>query len=98
MRAGEGVVAMLAMANRDGSVFRDPELFDPARREAHRHLAFGFGLHQCIGQPLARAELRVALVELARRFPGLRSERALADVPQRPMAVTFGVAELPVMW
>ncbi|MGW5866082.1 cytochrome P450 [Streptomyces sp. NPDC055239] len=98
IRAGEGVVAMLAMSNRDSSVFGDPELFDPVRREAHRHMAFGFGLHQCIGQPLARAELRVALVELARRFPGLRSETALADAAQRPMAVTFGVAELPVTW
>ncbi|WP_143588592.1 cytochrome P450, partial [Streptomyces albovinaceus] len=98
IRAGEGVVAMLAMSNRDHSVFSDPEVFDPARREAHRHMAFGFGLHQCIGQPLARAELRVALVELARRFPGLRSEVALADAAQRPMAVTFGVAELPVTW
>ncbi|SHN20697.1 cytochrome P450 [Actinacidiphila paucisporea] len=98
IRAGEGVVAMLAMSNRDGVVFPEPEQFDPERREAHRHMAFGFGLHQCIGQPLARAELRVALVELARRFPGLRSETALADVPQRPMAVTFGVAELPVTW
>lgn len=98
IRAGEGVVAMLAMSNRDPSVFSDPEVFDPARREAHRHMAFGFGLHQCIGQPLARAELRVALVELARRFPGLRSEVALADAAQRPMAVTFGVAELPVTW
>ncbi len=98
IRAGEGVVAMLAMSNRDSSVFGDPDEFDPKRREAHRHMAFGFGLHQCIGQPLARAELRIALLELARRFPELRSERALADVPQRPMAVTFGVAELPVTW
>ncbi|MFI1679700.1 cytochrome P450 [Streptomyces sp. NPDC020607] len=98
IRAGEGVVAMLAMSNRDQSVFSDPDLFDPQRREAHRHMAFGFGLHQCIGQPLARAELRVALVELARRFPKLRSELSLSDVPQRPMAVTFGVAELPVTW
>ncbi|MET8685716.1 cytochrome P450 [Streptomyces sp. NPDC004732] len=98
IRAGEGVVAMLAMSNRDESVFSDPDTFDPQRREAHRHMAFGFGLHQCIGQPLARAELRVALVELARRFPKLRSELTLADVPQRPMAVTFGVAELPVTW
>ncbi|MDG4532976.1 cytochrome P450 [Streptomyces sp. AV19] len=98
IRAGEGVVAMLAMANRDGSVFKDAEEFDPKRQEAHRHMAFGFGLHQCIGQPLARAELRIALVELARRFPTLRSERALVDVPTRPLAVTFGLDELPVTW
>ncbi|MET7936063.1 cytochrome P450 [Streptomyces sp. NPDC005322] len=98
IRAGEGVVAMLSMANRDASVFQDPEAFDPARREAHRHMAFGFGLHQCIGQPLARAELRIALVELARRFPGLRSLTTLADIPKRHTAVTFGVAEVPVTW
>ncbi|MFF9894833.1 cytochrome P450 [Streptomyces longispororuber] len=98
IREGEGVVAMLSMANRDASVFHDPELFDPARREAHRHMAFGFGLHQCIGQPLARAELRIALVELARRFPDLRSETTLATVPKRHLAVTFGLGELPVSW
>ncbi|MFD7403745.1 cytochrome P450 [Streptomyces sp. NPDC059866] len=98
IREGEGAVAMLSLANRDGSVFKDPELFDPQRKEAHRHMAFGFGLHQCIGQPLARAELRVALVELARRFPGLRAETTLADVPKRHMAVTFGLGELPVTW
>ncbi|MFF8961002.1 cytochrome P450 [Streptomyces sp. NPDC014894] len=98
IRAGEGVVAMLSMANRDASVFQDPEAFDSTRREAHRHMAFGFGLHQCIGQPLARAELRVALLELARRFPGLKAETTLADVPKRHMAVTFGLGELPVTW
>ncbi|KPI15607.1 Linalool 8-monooxygenase [Actinobacteria bacterium OK074] len=98
IRAGEGAVAMLSMANRDSSVFGDPEFFDPKRNEAHRHMAFGFGLHQCLGQPLARAELRVALVELARRFPGLRSRTTLADVPKHYMAVTFGLGELPVTW
>ncbi|GAA0426252.1 cytochrome P450 [Streptomyces luteireticuli] len=98
IRAGEGVVAMLAMANRDGSVFTDPEEFDPLRQEAHRHMAFGFGLHQCIGQPLARAELRIALVELARRFPTLRSVKTRAEIPTRPLAVTFGLDELPVTW
>ncbi|WP_234344182.1 cytochrome P450 [Streptomyces sp. NRRL F-5123] len=98
IREGEGVVAMLSLANRDALAFPDPEVFDPARQEAHRHMAFGFGLHQCVGQPLARAELRIALVELARRFPGLRSLTTLADVPKRHMAVTFGVGELPVTW
>ncbi len=98
IKAGEGVVAMLSMANRDESVFHDPEFFDPRRNEAHRHMAFGFGLHQCIGQPLARAELRIALVQLAKQFPGLRSETTLADVPKRHEAVTFGLGELPVTW
>src|SRR5512142_3145410 len=55
VRAGEGVFAMLSLANRDGATFADAERFDP-NREPNQHVAFGFGVHQCIGQPLARAE------------------------------------------
>ncbi|MEH1016651.1 cytochrome P450 [Micromonospora sp. CPCC 206060] len=97
IRAGEGVIAMLSLANRDPDVFTDPEGFglSPA---AHQHLAFGFGVHQCIGQPLARAELRIALVELAHRFPRLALAVDPADVPVRGTSVVYGVAELPVTW
>lgn len=97
IRAGEGAIAMLSLANRDDDAFPDGGQFDPDRA-AHHHLAFGFGVHQCIGQPLARAELRVALVELARRFPGLRTTTTPAAVPKRDTSIVYGLAELPVTW
>jgi cytochrome P450 len=97
IRAGEGVIALLSLANRDEAVFDDPDDFD-LYREAHQHVAFGFGVHQCIGQPLARAELRVALVELARRFPGLSVVGSPADIAKRENSVVYGLAELPVTW
>jgi cytochrome P450 len=95
--AGEGAIALLSLANRDGTVFDDADAFDPYR-EAHQHIAFGFGVHQCIGQPLARAELRIALVELARRFPALHAAASPADVPTRETSVVYGLVELPVTW
>jgi cytochrome P450 len=97
IRAGEGAIAVLSMANRDGAVFGDGEEFDPYR-QAQQHIAFGFGVHQCIGQPLARAELRVALVELARRFPALRLAVPVTDLVFRDRAVVFGLTALPVSW
>src|SRR6185312_11295302 len=97
IQAGEGVIALLSMANRDEAIFGDPDDFE-LRREAHQHVAFGFGVHQCIGQPLARAELRIALVELARRFPDLTTTVPLADVPRRETSIVYGLAELPVTW
>ncbi len=97
IRAGEGVIALLSLANRDDTVFGDPDDFEP-HREARQHIAFGFGVHQCIGQPLARAELRIALVELARRFPGLSTTVSPADIPKRETSVVYGLAELPVTW
>lgn len=96
--AGEGVIALLSLANRDDTAFTgDPDVFDPVR-EARQHLAFGFGVHQCIGQPLARAELRVALLRLAQRFPRLRPASDPATLATRDMSVVYGLAELPVHW
>ncbi|TDC52514.1 cytochrome P450 [Micromonospora sp. KC207] len=97
IRAGEGAVAVLSLANRDPKVFDNPEEFDPYR-EAHQHFAFGFGVHQCIGQPLARAELRIALVELARRFPGLRVTVPPEQLSTRDTSIVFGLNTLPVTW
>ncbi|WFE62802.1 cytochrome P450 [Micromonospora sp. WMMD714] len=97
IRAGEGAVVLLSLANRDAGVFDDPDGFDPYR-QAHQHLAFGFGMHQCIGQPLARAELRIALVELARRFPDLRVTAAPQELAVRDNSIVFGLDALPVAW
>jgi cytochrome P450 len=97
IRAGEPATALLSLANRDDDVFTDAARFDPYR-QAHQHLAFGFGVHQCIGQPLARAELRVALVHLARRLPDLALAADPAKLPTRDKSIVYGLAELPVTW
>jgi cytochrome P450 len=69
---GEPVVMSLAAANRDPEQFPCPEAFDIGRAEAGRHVAFGKGIHVCLGAPLARVEGQVALTALIRRFPDLR--------------------------
>ncbi|MGW4295669.1 cytochrome P450 [Micromonospora chersina] len=97
IRAGEGAIAVLSLANRDGATFDRPDEFDPYRA-AQQHVAFGFGVHQCIGQPLARAELRIALVELARRFPRLRPAATAGRLPTRDSSVVYGLDALPVIW
>ncbi len=66
IRAGEGVIVTNSIANRDGSVFTDPDTFD-VRREARHHLSFGYGVHQCLGQNLARLELEVILTAVGWR-------------------------------
>ncbi|MFI2200517.1 cytochrome P450 [Streptomyces sp. NPDC020192] len=97
IRAGEGVVIALQAANRDPAVFTAPDTLD-LTRDAGRHLAFGHGLHQCLGQSLARAELQIALPMLFHRLPGLRLEGpAPEDLAFEGRAV-HGIRELPVAW
>jgi cytochrome P450 len=68
IRAGEGIILANDIANRDPDVFPDPDRLD-IQRDARRHVAFGFGVHQCLGQPLARMELQVVYNTLYRRIP-----------------------------
>jgi cytochrome P450 len=84
-------------ANRDPRRFDDPDILDITRRTAG-HMAFGFGIHQCLGQQLARVELRIAYQALFGRFPTLRLAVPPAEVPLRTDSVTYGLAELPVAW
>lgn len=67
---GEGVALMIASANRDPEQFDDPDCFDISR-ERPAHLAFGYGIHFCVGAPLSRLEGRIAFEEMLRRFPEL---------------------------
>lgn len=97
IRAGDGVLVMLGPANRDEVAFADPDVLDGAR-EPHPHLAFGHGPHHCLGQPLARLELRLVLPDLFRRFPGLRPA-APASAPRfRTHQAIYGLEALPVTW
>ncbi|MEV0189455.1 cytochrome P450 [Kitasatospora purpeofusca] len=102
IRAGDGVMAMLSTANRDDGLFGteghlgvDEVDLD---REARRHVSFGFGVHQCLGQPLARAELQIALATLFRRLPGLRLAVPEEELEFRTEALIYGLGSLPVRW
>ena len=97
IEAGDGVMCMLSTANRDPEPFSDAEGLDVAR-DARRHVAFGFGVHQCLGQPLARLELRIALSTLLGRLPGLRLAVPFEEIRFRPDKVVYGVESLPVAW
>ncbi|MEU0692420.1 cytochrome P450 [Streptomyces niveus] len=97
IRAGEGIMALNNAANHDESVFPDPDTLD-VRRDARGHLAFGFGIHQCIGQNLARVELEVVYETLFRRIPGLRTAAPVDTLPFKDDAMVYGVYELPVTW
>jgi cytochrome P450 len=88
---GDIVLCSLSAANRDG----DMESFDPTRA-ARPHLAFGHGLHRCIGAELARMELRAAYPALVRRFPGIRLGTAPSALSYRKLSFVFGVDALPV--
>ncbi|MGW1794213.1 cytochrome P450 [Streptomyces tubercidicus] len=97
IRAGEGVLCTLNTANRDEEIFPGGAALDVGR-DARRHVAFGFGVHQCLGQPLARVELQIALETLLRRLPGLRLDIPFEEVPFRHDMGIYGVHALPVAW
>ena len=95
IKAGESVVLSLQAANRDPERFARPDSLD-LRRNATGHLTFGHGIHQCLGQQLARVEMRVAFPALFARFPTLR---LAGEVSLRPDHQNiYGVQRLPVAW
>lgn len=95
--AGATVIIGTPEANRDDRRFPAADELD-LRRERAPHLAFGHGVHQCIGQQLARVEMRVGFGELLTRLPGLRLAVPPAEVPLRNDMLIFGVHALPVTW
>ncbi|MES4887975.1 cytochrome P450 [Streptomyces sp. NPDC096012] len=97
IRAGEGVLFSTSVINRDASVYDEPDTLD-FHRPARHHVAFGFGIHQCLGQNLARTELEVALGSLFRRLPGLRLAAPADEIPFKPGDTIQGMLELPVTW
>lgn len=92
---GELVLAVLASANRDHQQFEDPDKLD-LTREPNRHLAFGYGVHYCLGAPLARLEGQVAISRLFRRIPDLRLAKPLDALRWRRGLVLRGLESLPV--
>jgi cytochrome P450 len=94
--AGSPLVAWIGSANRDGDHFPRPDAFD-IERSPNRHLAFGQGIHFCLGAPLARLEARIALEAVISRLPGL----ALApetSLERMDSTIIYGLKQLPVSW
>jgi cytochrome P450 len=93
LKKGQEAVILLAAANRDPAQFPDPDRLD-ITREDNKHLAFGMGIHYCLGAPLARVEGQIAIGEMTRR---LRNPRLLADPPPYKEQITLrGLASLPI--
>jgi len=99
--AGQMVLVSLSAADRDAILAaegdRSMDAFDPTR-PASSHLAFGYGIHRCVGAELARMELRAAFPALARRFPTLRLAVPTADLAFRNSSIVYSVQTLPVAW
>jgi cytochrome P450 len=98
IRAGESVTVSLPAANRDPAWFQDsPDRLNIERRTAG-HLAFGYGVHQCLGQNLVRMEMRAVLPALFERFPRLTLAIPAQDIPLSADMSIYGVHRLPVSW
>ncbi|MGP2442356.1 cytochrome P450 [Streptomyces sp. JW3] len=97
IRAGDGLVIAGDIANRDPAAFADPDRLD-LTRDARRHVAFGFGVHQCLGQPLARVELQAVYSTLYRRIPTLALAIDPDQMQYKQDGAVYGVYELPVTW
>ncbi|MDV9189033.1 cytochrome P450 [Streptomyces sp. SR27] len=95
--AGQGVLVGIGALDRDPARFPDPARFD-IRRETRGHLAFGHGIHYCLGAPLARLEGRIALRTLLDRFPGLALDPEAEPWEWLPGLLIRGVRHLPVRW
>ncbi|QHJ71931.1 cytochrome P450 family protein [Planococcus halotolerans] len=95
IRRGELVVVALNAANRDPDKFQDPNVFDISQ-EKSPHLAFGTGIHHCLGAPLARLEGKIAISKLLERFPNLRLRIPESELEWRPGMIVRGVKEIPV--
>lgn len=96
--AGDGLLVCVASANRDERVFDRPGELDAHRKAARRHLTFGHGVHRCIGQWLARAEIQTSLRAVATGIPTLRLAVPFESLEFKEDNFVAGVRELPVAW
>jgi cytochrome P450 len=97
IHAGDFLVMNLPAGNWDSEFVDDPETFD-VERNTRGHLGFGYGVHQCIGQNLARAEMQIAFATLARRLPSLRLAVPPDELRFKGESGIYGIKELPVTW
>jgi cytochrome P450 len=96
IKAGDAIMCSLSAADRDGVLGPGMDLIDVGRTASRSHLAFGHGLHRCVGAELARMELRIAYPALVRRFPAMRPAIDPASLPMRRASIVFGLDALPV--
>ena len=97
IRAGEPIVAGILAANRDPEQFVEPDTFD-ITRQPNRHIAFGYGVHACLGAPLARMEGAIALGALFRRLPRLALTGSSRELEWNQSHLLRGVRALPVVF
>ncbi|WP_067662336.1 cytochrome P450 [Nocardia miyunensis] len=95
IKKGDLVVVAMNAANRDPRAFQDPDTLDIDRKMV-RHMGFGYGVHACLGQNVARAELKTVLPKLFQRFPNLRLATPLEEVPMDFTGTNYGVRKLMV--
>jgi cytochrome P450 len=97
IRRSEPIIVVLGSVNRDPAQFAQPDTLD-LTRDNSRHFAFGYGVHYCVGAPLARLEGRVALSTLLQRLPNLRLTMPADDLTWRFNPILWGMHHLPVAW
>ena len=97
IRRGEMTLGVIGSANRDEEVFDNPDKLD-ITRDPNKHLAFGFGIHYCLGAPLARLEAQIAIKSLLARAPNLRLQGSKASLRWRPSLILRGLDALPVKY
>jgi cytochrome P450 len=95
IQKGENVMVVLAAANREGAGIEAPEELDITRPE-NKHLAFGYGIHYCLGAPLARMEGQIAIATLLRRLPDIQLAVPWASLERRASPLLRGVVSMPV--
>jgi cytochrome P450 len=96
IKAGDVVMCSLSAADRDGVLGPGMDRIDVGRPASRSHLAFGHGIHRCVGAELARMELRIAYPALARRYPAMRPAIDPASLPMRRASIVFGLDAFPV--
>jgi cytochrome P450 len=98
IKTGDAVVVHLPSANRDPQVFARPDRFDITRDSRNHHLAFGHGIHHCLGGQLAQMQASIALAELFGRLPALRLAAPLSELRFLENMLVYGLSDLPVGW
>jgi cytochrome P450 len=98
IKAGEGIIVANNIADRDETVFPNAARLNIRRDNARAHLAFGFGIHQCLGQLLSRVELQLVHSTLWKRIPTLELAVPLDEIAFNEGGSVFGVRSVPVKW